>query len=162
MLRDISCSFQNFQIAPFHPFQLLLHSCSSNLKEVCWLFILLFDFIHWHGTGGLPGKHLITCLWNSDMTRVTASLQFAGHCCDRDRKTHRGGIFSPACCCGQITQKPTAAAVGGIMPSPYGMAQRAFTSAALCIRALSTVLKVWLSALNWLRRNLTLAKIIKI
>lgn len=40
--------------------------------------------------------------------------------------------LSPACRCGQITQKPTAAAVGGIMPSPYGMVQRAFTSAALC------------------------------
>lgn len=155
MLRHISCSFQNFQIAPFHPFQLLLHSCSSNLKEVCRLFTLLFDFIHWHGTGGLPGKHLITCLWNSDMTRVTASLQCAGHCCDRDGKTHRGGIFLLLAAAVRSHRTPTAAAVGGIMPSPYGMAQRAFTSAALCIRALSTVLKVCLSALNWLRRNLT-------
>lgn len=71
---------KNFHTAPVYPLQLLLRSCGSNLKEVCWLFGVLFYFIHWHGAGGLLGENT-----QSQESLPRCSLQVIAVIRDRER-----------------------------------------------------------------------------
>lgn len=87
-----------------------------------------------------------------DSSGVTAVIKTERHCgciflflTVAAVRSHR----SSCCCCGCNKS------------SPYGMASDVFTRVALCISALSTVLKVLLPSLNLQRRNLSWAQITK-